>query len=133
MKEATHTKGPWEFAIYGLEPEMIEKQRQAGIEPIRTLTNEGQAPIMGGGDDDRRRVALVDCQADYKRGQGYKAECAERDANARLIAAAPDLLEVSERMLAWCEYWVAQLKTDPDQDIITAMRAAIAKAKGETQ
>src|SRR5215470_1452919 len=89
--QASPTPGPWEFVLYGHTPEMLEKMRQVGMEPPRALTNEGQASVMGGLGDDRRLVALVECQAEYKRGQGHTAECAERDANARLIAIAPAL------------------------------------------
>ena len=42
------------------------------------------------------RVAAVDCHAKFKRGEGYRAKCGERDANARLIASAPDLLAALE-------------------------------------
>ena len=38
-------------------------------------------------------VARASCRTEFPRGQGYAAECEVRDANARLIAAAPDLLE----------------------------------------
>jgi hypothetical protein len=95
MKESKHTPGPWVFEPYPYPEEEVEKRRNLGMEPIRMLTNEGQAPIMGGSreEEDRRRVAVVDCQADYKRGQGYKSECEERDANARLIALAPTMYE----------------------------------------
>jgi len=89
--KAEPTSGPWEFVTYGVTTSQLEMMRRAGIEPARALTNEGQASIMGGLGDDRRLVARVECQADYKRGQGHTAKCAERDANARLIAAAPIL------------------------------------------
>lgn len=93
MGETKHTPGPWEFILHPYDDVELEKRRKLGIEPIRMLTNQGEAPIMGGLGDDRRRVALVDCQADYKRGRGYEAECEERDANARLIALAPMMYE----------------------------------------
>ena len=49
---------------------------------------------------------------------------AEREANARLIAAAPELLEALEELLA--ETWINGAFADK-------ARAAIAKAKGETK
>lgn len=55
----------------------------------------------------------------------YRAEC---DANARLIAAAPDLLTQAEKHLAWLSKltdWAGA--DDPDLD---GLRAAIAKAQG---
>lgn len=83
MSEERYTPGPWHPSEIGF------------------LTNDGQRPIMAGRVDDqeRRRVALVDCQISYKRGQGYKTDCAEREANARLIAAAPALLEALTAMV----------------------------------
>jgi hypothetical protein len=54
------------------------------------------------------------------------ATCDESAANARLITAAPDLLEASERMVA---------ATEADQHFIgvehDALKAAIAKARGQ--
>lgn len=52
-------------------------------------------------------------------------DAAEARANARLIAAAPDLLEACERLLRWAGWPHAE------KDIELA-RAAIAKAKGVT-
>ena len=56
----------------------------------------------------------------------------QSEANARLIAAAPDLLEAVKRLLPdvlWvADYWA----NDPDKDgDIVFARAAIAKATGE--
>ena len=49
----------------------------------------------------------------------------ERDANARLIAAAPDLLAALETLTDACCQWDNQ-----DDPALEASRAAIAKAKG---
>lgn len=60
-------------------------------------------------------------------------------ANARLIAVAPDLLEAARQaeqaLLTFCDHYVIE---DRDHDLaaeraIQAIRAAIAKATGETQ
>lgn len=96
MSNTKHTPGPWEVAVYGMSPETVEKLRECGIEPTRILTNDGQVPIMAGAGEDKDRIALVDCQTVYKRGQGHKAECEVRDANARLIAAAPTMYDFIE-------------------------------------
>lgn len=70
----THTPGPWS----------ISKIHVDGL-----YGNNGEAFVIA----EDRRVCAVDCEATFKRGQGYLAQCDERDANARLIAAAPELLE----------------------------------------
>jgi hypothetical protein len=132
MSETKHTPGPWVYNLYPYGDEEVEKRRSLGIEPVRMLTNEGQAPIMGGPEDDSRRIALVDCQVEYKRGKAHLTECAEREANARLIAAAPDLLAVCARFEAYM-----LRKGDPwdgdDWQLMQDVRAAIAKAHGEQQ
>lgn len=64
---------------------------------------------------------------------------AERDANARLIAAAPDLLAALEEMVSEHDtYWRNTVADNPgyfppdDTGGLVLARAAIAKAKGET-
>ena len=61
----------------------------------------------------------------------------ETKANARLIAAAPDLLEAAKLVLAWYEAEDNHSKADFDERLEmcqaseVAIRAAIAKATGE--
>ena len=51
------------------------------------------------------------------------------DANARLIAAAPDLLEMAK----WAESAIAPFSKDPaEQSGIARLRAAIARAEGRS-
>jgi hypothetical protein len=131
------TPGPWEFRQWMHTAEDLAEIRQheaAGlpIHPVPCVMNNGERVIMSSAG----RVALVDCQTPVKRGQGNHAECAERDANARLIAAAPDLLAALKRLCT-------QFPTDADMaeagwanDAINeacaaydAARAAISKAE----
>lgn len=65
------TPRPWHF-------------REFLTDNIPALSNTGERSIMG----EHTRIGTVDCQADYKRGQGHKSVCKERDANARLIVTA---------------------------------------------
>ncbi len=67
---AKHTPGPWSVSKVG-------------------LTNDGGRPVV----TDDVRIAVVDCQSEVSRKEAWRAECEERDANARLIAAAPALYE----------------------------------------
>lgn len=46
------------------------------------------------------RIAIVECQTDFKRGEGWKTDCPIRTANAQLMAAAPDLLEALQILYA---------------------------------
>lgn len=56
------------------------------------------------------------------------AWCAESEADARLIAAAPDLLEALEAVLAVPEARKALVNWGTDE--LLAARAAVAKARG---
>ena len=125
-----HTPGPWSFSPFHGTPESIAESRKYGIEPVPALTNDGQAFVMAMADgEERRRVALVDCQIRFKRGHGHEADCAERTANARLIAAAPCLLAALESLLGACSLSAASGKPFAiDSPGIIAARAAIAKA-----
>lgn len=113
-----HTPGPWAIRFYATD-DSPEELARLGLKPVRLLDNAGGMAVS----TENGRIALVECQASYKRGQGHAAECAERDANARLIAAAPDLLTMI-RIAA------SQLETGVDPlQVAQQCRAAIAKAE----
>lgn len=90
-----HTPAPWNSPIWSGDEEFNLKAEAMGIARVPALTNDGCRFVMA----ENRRVALVDCATAYKRGKGHQTECAERDANARLIAAAPNLLDVLNLVL----------------------------------
>lgn len=116
-----HTPGPWTFREYSLTDEMIAQAREMGIEPIRFINNDGSVPVTFADG----KICTVDCQTSFKRGNGHNAECNERDANARLIAAAPDLLEALKGIINTSQSspreWVAAC---------SAAATAIARAEG---
>lgn len=92
--ENKFTPAPWTSPIWSGDEEFNLKADKMGIARVPALTNDGCRFVMA----ENRRVALVDCATDFKRGKGYQTECAERDANARLISAAPELLAAIIRL-----------------------------------
>lgn len=138
MSDVKHTPGPWTFVEYMHSAKDLEEIRKLGMTPIRNLSNDGEATIMAGEGEDRKPVARAIRQVPAKRGEGYKTECAERDANARLIAAAPDLLDALKRLLGEMDFaktylpdhcGTLKLQINHADDLA---RAAIAKAAHPT-
>jgi hypothetical protein len=103
--EIKHTPGPW------------AAKKGVGWYVVRIAHSQDDNFAIAVGSN---KTSLVDAPT---------GDDAEAEANARLIAAAPDLLEALE-MLSWLE----QFCDDGDDDLEgarTAARAAIAKARGE--
>ena len=103
-----HTAGPWEI--------------QPGFLTVYTYSD----PI--------NRVGLTCAIASVNREQ---PAIGEPEANACLIAAAPDMLAALEKALAHLEYWASARAKNPEQEeqelrhpALGQCRAAIAKAKG---
>lgn len=113
---AQHTPGPWAVAD-------IHNQSFYG--------NNGEAFVTSAD----RRICEVDCITQFKRGKGYLTQCAERDANTRLIAAAPDLLadlEAATHEVEAAIRCVTDVRTKAEmQAIVARARATIAKATGQ--
>lgn len=114
MKKASHTPEPWEY---------------------ETVYNNGEGTFAINHWHDEQSHSQEICQltrADSKRnGQDYDAGTEE--ANARLIAAAPDLLQALKR---WQEFALANGWTDADHQTngigwISETNAAISKAGGQ--
>ena len=126
MSGGKHTPGPWYVSQVG-------------------LTNGGDRPIT----TEDGRICTVDCQTPFKRGEGWQSECDVREANARLIAAAPEtaaerdrLKEVNAELLAALKallIWYldgvnsgqigGDWKAETEAEVVAAS-AAIAKAEG---
>ncbi|MDS1141746.1 hypothetical protein RE432_14995 [Pusillimonas sp. SM2304] len=107
MDEITHTPGPWVAALYG------------------AFFTEVRAQDSATG----RRVAATWVQGQPRSREQLLRQAQQNEANARLIAAAPDFLAV-------CESWVSYMGSphaatqEREDKLLDAMRAAIAKAKG---
>jgi hypothetical protein len=87
---------------------------EIGKDNLNTITDE---PIYGG----------IYSEPTREDSMGWAiarvwSDCPDAEANARLIAAAPDLLDACEKALARAHF------ADPDTE--AALRAAIGKARG---
>lgn len=128
MSDTKFTPGPWRSPMFHGSDETIAEARAFGLTPIPALDNDGSRFLMADG----KRIGLIDCQTKHKRGQGHKTECAERDANAHLIAAAPELYAALTNM---CEVWAAICRAtgwEPSRVVqYDDGIAALKKARGE--
>lgn len=112
-----YTEGKWRLVSDAQGPNMVMHPTLEGV-AIASLTNTF---IPSRGFHDPTNDDPTPCP---EVGVTYHAE---RVANARLIAAAPDLLEALEAINA---HWESgNFSRNPD--LWEPMRAAIAKAKGE--
>ncbi len=111
MTQAQHTPGPWFVGAQNDTRYIIDRRPNA---------NGNDAPNH---DADTGVIAKV---YDTGRNDDYVGE-----ANAHLIAAAPELLNIAERLDAfWTE---CGFKQDEHSPIWADIKAAIAKAKGGAQ
>ena len=112
MSEAKHTPGPW--SVVAGDNYMVESDRIPDKYPHRFP-----------GDDLGRFVAFVgNRQPDFG------------EADAKLIAAAPDLLEACELMIEAMvayEFDVDDCPTPRHRSLMEFVRNTIAKAKGELE
>ena len=107
-------------------------------------TNDGAVAIMSDQEgDNSTHIAFITCQANFKRGTGWQAECAERDANAARIVQCVngwDALKQSHDELVVAlqgllERFVGanQIAKQPPSDFADYVRNLITKAKEVTK
>lgn len=106
MSEAKHTPGPWEFCLHDPHSQWF-----------------GNIIGVYGVVDGSKNIRTITCQTKY----GTLDEC---EANARLIASAPDLLDTLDR-IATGEFASDVPLSEQVATYRTLARAAIAKAKGK--
>lgn len=117
MSAAKHTPGPW------------------ALETLRTSCGicHKVGPFPGRRENDEPRHACL--YADYP--SKHNQADAELEANARLIAAAPDLLDALETIIQWNRDHAEAQYGDPNKcetwACVVKARAAIAKATTTTQ
>lgn len=95
VSKVGHTKHRWVFEQFD-GYDALHKLKGTTPEPHEGYfrTNDGSWAVGWKGDDgDGGRIALVDFKGKAKRGEAYCAPDPEGQANARLIASAPQLLE----------------------------------------
>ncbi len=101
------------------------------LEPFVVVTDDD---CDGATVRDRHGRIVADCNGCDIPGTAGEVSIREAKANARLIAAAPELLAALELVVSMGAIW----RVDPDKSLHTmqfvfdAALAAIAKAKGET-
>jgi len=131
--QAQHTPGPWKFEEFSGGEKQAEEVRQVlGREPTRMLTNEGYAFVS----TDGGVVATIAPQRqDLKKRDLCTEEDQERSANARLIAAAPDLLAACDAGLDALARHINEADGKPVclhvRQAYNILDAALAKARGE--
>lgn len=105
-----HTPGPWEVAPCSDSDEVVSI-----VKDYKDL---------GGGKSQARWIA--ECSAWIDFGDDAEAILSENDANARLIAAAPELLAALKSLIDGIdEYWMTE-----NPGAVDAAQAAIDKAEG---
>lgn len=100
-----YTKGPWSISETG---------------PKWSIN-------VGSGGDSNRHIAMVSC---YQR---FTNDHTENLANARLIAAAPELLEALQTLVDDCIHASGSMDYNYGKFDLKAAEAAILKARGETR
>jgi hypothetical protein len=100
------------------------QKRELGIHEGYQRENNGDWIIV---DETGTRVALASFrgQGQTKRGSAWNSPDPEGQANARLIADAPQLREALE---AWYEYWDNRYDGEPLKDHEVKMLAALKRA-----
>jgi hypothetical protein len=101
----SYTKGPWKY--------------NAGFR-----SNDGSFAVTQDQEYDPTHIGFVTFHGKAKRGQAWCTPDPEGEANARLIAAAPDYAKAAEELLNSTDY------CDDKRPLMQALRAAHAHATG---
>ena len=111
-----HTPGPWHFHFAG----SIAEQSDGEYGGATGITTRSEAAFF----QDGERGDLI----------AWVPHDGHHVANARLIAAAPELLERLRECVTWLEdYYDAVSMDDDEEQHLEAARAAIARAEGRSE
>ncbi len=128
---SAHTPGPWCWVVNPKNYEVDLSRGQYGSSVLRfERWGMGSATPMFNVNGVMKRAVDV---SRPQHGREHHAEWWRiiDHPDARLIAAAPELLEALERTLGLAEKWADGVgRSHPDHDVIAEARAAIAKATG---
>jgi hypothetical protein len=113
QQSSTHTPGPWH-----LEDGLFDRGKKTYAAAVFS---------------DAYAATIADIRLQYTPSTHQRTGHDESLANARLIAAAPELLEAARLGLAWLDYWRDRvcLFTDEHAQACDQLRAAIARAAGQ--
>lgn len=96
------------------------------------FSNDGERYIVHSQDNrPHSQIGMVASQIERKRSTPYNAPDAERDANAKLIAAAPELLAALQAFVEMVDHDTIRVTNEGRETLIEATAAAndsIAKA-----
>lgn len=97
---------------------------EAGASPVeRMVRQHSPGPWRLSCHPNDGNYMLITCSSDPAEGDNLRGYCGE--ANARLVVAAPDLLDALERLLA-----SGDVRDAADAGVLKQARTAIAKAVG---
>lgn len=124
MDRTRFTPGPWRSPVWIQEGAEIGEAKRLGLPLTPAMGNSGERYVLGG----EKGIALVNPTIRPKRGKGFGHDDAERDANAALIAAAPELYAALDRVL---DIFHRRAMSMAEADAVNLAGAALAKARGD--
>ena len=98
--------GTWEFKPFAFTDEVQKQMEAVGIKPTRVIGNDGGVSVMTTDGDNRKLIATVASQTEFKRGKGNEVDCPERDINAR----AESRLMEAENLLSQATDFIESIK-----------------------
>lgn len=113
MSSSKHTPGPWEVLN---ETEVFTGLGADSGDGVKALPSDGWMIADCGDCVTFTEIGPAELSRDLRR------------ANAKLIAAAPDLLSITQRFLALDSQWHPDRYVAEKAEIMTEARAAVAKA-----